>query len=217
MAQAMKRSQKLVAVVVPMHDRLELTDDENTSIRHLLHFLGAYDKYALVPNGVDLELPGFALKKFNKKYFGSQQANTRLMLSRILYETFIDYQYILVYHLDAVVFSDQLKEWCRTGLDYIGAPWLNLRASPEQGFSGVGNGGFSLRKITSFLRVFESRRWKMEPADYAGLWDRDYSGKPLGVRLVNLPRKYLKHLKRFNSLRWELARFRRNEDYFWDL
>src|SRR5690606_7208876 len=41
--------QKLVAVVVPASDRAELTADEEISLRHLLHFLGDYDRYLVLP------------------------------------------------------------------------------------------------------------------------------------------------------------------------
>jgi hypothetical protein len=146
--------QKKVAVVVPMHNRSELTPDEQVSFQHLTHYLHAYDKYLVVPNSLNIDLPGCSLKRFGDEYFGSVAANTRLLLSETFYRSFSEYQYILIYHLDALVFSDQLEAWCDTGLDYIGPPWIHCADSPWVKEARVGNGGLSLRKIESFLKVF---------------------------------------------------------------
>ncbi|HEY8483826.1 MAG TPA: DUF5672 family protein [Longimicrobiales bacterium] len=208
----MAEPRKLVAVVVPASDRTELTADEEISLRHLLHFLGDYDRYLVLPRGSDLRLPGFAAKRFNRKFFGSARAHTRLMLSRRFYAEFREYRYILIYHLDALVFSDQLREWCETGLDYIGAPWLRSAEEPAHGFAGVGNGGFSLRKVSSMLRVLDSRRYQLDPEAY---WARYHAWKPWPKRLFGWPLKGLKRAHRLNGARWEASRFRGNEDKFW--
>ena len=162
-----------VAVVVPMHNRKELTCDEQISFAHLTHYLRPYDKYLVVPESLDISLPGCALKRFKNEYFGSVAANTRLLLSEAFYASFRDYQYILIYHLDALVFSDQLLQWCEMGLDYIGPPWIHCADSPWVKESRVGNGGLSLRRIDSFLKVFRSDvRW-IEPEEY---WQERFAG-----------------------------------------
>jgi hypothetical protein len=67
-----------------------------------------------------------------------------------------------MYHLDALVFSNKLLEWCATDLDYIAAPWVKHVDAPYHGMARiegkVGNSGFSLRKISSFLKIIESCR-----------------------------------------------------------
>lgn len=208
----MSSPRKLVAVVVPGHDRDGLTDDERTSVRHLMHHLGRYDKYMVLPKGRSAPVPGFRVESFDGRYFGSAESNKRLLLSRHFYERFLDYRYILIYHLDALVFRDALREWCATGLDYIGAPWLRSYEHPERGFSRVGNGGFSLRRIDGLLRVFDSPRYTIHPDRY---WERSHQWKPWYGRLANLPRKYLKRLHRFNGPRRDMKTFQRNEDHFW--
>src|SRR5215510_1480529 len=162
----MPTSPKTVAVVIPLSNREELTPDEEISLRHLVHFLGKYDKFLVIPQSLRVDYPGFGIKRFPNKFFGSLVAHTRLMLSRKFYQTFKEYKYILLYHLDALVFSDQLMQWCATDLDYIGAPWLNCRDTPYVKVSKVGNGGFSLRKIESFLRVINSRTYAVQPTEY---------------------------------------------------
>lgn len=150
---------KTVAVVVPGYNRSEFTPDEEISFRHLEHFLGKYDKYLVVPESLAIKRSGYEISRFSDSFFGSAIANAKLMLSRQFYERFAEYKYVLIYQLDALVFSDQLLEWCDTDLDYIGAPWLASADSPWVGLSRVGNGGFSLRKVRSFLHVIDSNRY----------------------------------------------------------
>jgi hypothetical protein len=206
---------KTVAVVVPMHNRIELTPEEEISLRHLVHFLGSYDKYLVIPKSLEVNYPGFGIKRFDNNFFGSAKAYRKLMFSPKFYETFIDYKYILIYQLDCLVFSDQLTQWCKTDLDYIGAPWIKHKDAPyvsNLAFEGkVGNGGFSLRKIQSFLKVIYSQRYHIEPVEY---WKRYYASKPRYIQYMNLSKKFLKHLSIFNNARWELASYEGNDDKF---
>ena len=165
----------IVAVVVPGYNRAQFTADEEISFRHLEHFLGRYDKFLVVPQSLEIERPGFQLQRFPDSYFGSAIANAKLMLSPTFYRSFQKYRYILIYQLDALVFSDRLLEWCATDLDYVGAPWMQSRDSPWVGTPRVGNGGFSLRKVSSFVRVLSSEKYWIDPEVY---WHRISSGKP---------------------------------------
>lgn len=207
-----------IAVIVPGYNRAHFTPDEELSFRHLEYFLGRYDKFLMVPQSLKIERPGFRIKRFADSYFGSAIANTRLMLSPTFYDSFKNYRYILIYQLDALVFSDQLMEWCATDLDYIGAPWLNCTDSPKVGTSRVGNGGFSLRKVSSFRKVLSSDRYWIDPDVY---WQSVASGKSRYAQCFHLPRKWLKSIKRFNGVKREVEQWHfrpdgaRNEDQFW--
>lgn len=205
-----------VAVVVPLSDRDEFLPEERVSLRHLFHHLGDYEIHFVAPPDRDPGLEGrdYRVRRFDDRYFGSMEAHTRLLLSRRFYEAFDDYEYILMYHLDALVFSDRLREWCGAGYDFIGAPWLNDRSDPEKGFWRVGNGGFSLRRVSAFLDVLDSDRYREDPEEY---WERCYGSRPWYVRLLNLPKKYLKRIRRLNGVEWDTARWHRNEDHFWSL
>src|SRR5690606_14031963 len=111
---------------------------------HLEHYLGGYDKYFVVPRRLRVSRPGFGIESFRDDYFGSGKAHARLQLSEEFYRRFESYRYILMYHLDALVFSDQLMDWCESGLDYVGAPWLQCEDTPWVTRSRVGNSGFAL-------------------------------------------------------------------------
>ena len=211
-----KQPSRLVAVVVPMSSRVELTPEEEISIRHLLHFLGKYDKYLVVPKTLQVKFPGFGTKRFDDKFFGSAAAHSKLLLSPIFYKAFIDYQFILIYHLDALVFSDQLAQWCEMDFDFIGPPWIKHEEAPYAGnptYEGkVGNGGFSLRKIESFLKVIYSPVYYIDPSEY---WHIFYDSKPKYMQYLNLPEKILKRFKIFNNARREMSNYRKNEESFW--
>lgn len=206
-----------VAVVVPLPLAPALTPDEEISLRHLVHFLGKYDKYFIAAQGTRFSREGFETAAFPARYFGSARAHARLQLSEEFYARFAGYKYILMYHLDALALSDQLAEWCDTDLDYIGAPWLTCDDSPWVTQPRVGNGGFALMRIDGFLNVIRSRRravaadesWKLRAAT------------PPHRRLVHWPKNVLKRLPPFNSVAWEMRRWpsrpggRGNSDYFW--
>lgn len=206
------RASKRVAVVVPMSNRAELTPDEELSLRHLTHYLARYDKYLVIPETLSIDKPEFHLARFGNQYFGSAAANTRLMLSTGFYERFQQYEYLLVYHLDALVFSDQLEAWCDRGYDYIGPPWQETADTPWVKEPGVGNGGFCLRKVSSCLKVLTSVKYTIEPEQY---WQKYCAAHSKLSQVLNYPRKYLKYLKYFNNIDREIANFSKNEDLFW--
>ena len=81
------------------------------------------------------------------------------------WEKFADYEYVLMYHLDALVFSDQLQEWCEQGLDYIGSPFLICADAPWVRVERCGNGGFALYRVPSVLKVLWNR-YLADPSKY---------------------------------------------------
>lgn len=204
-------AKKRVAVTVPLASHPELSDDEEISLRHLRHYLGAYDRFVIAPQSMKVPHDDFQIVRFADQYFGSANAQTRLMMRPEYYEAFSDYEYILTYQLDAIVFSDQLLQWCDTGLDFVGAANHGL----TDRLSVVCAGGFSLRKVQSFLAVLNSTRYAVDPDTYWKQFSAHRS--PLG-RLINLPRKYVKRLHHFNGVKRQIESFLRDpvllEDVF---
>lgn len=141
-----------VVVVVPVYSET-LTADEQISVAALQRHLSAYDVALLVPDTLRRPPISAHAIAFNADYFSGTAAYSRLLLSSEFYRVFSGYRYMLIYQLDALVFSDQLAHWCSKGYDYIGAP-VHVH-SDDQSAAFVGNGGFSLRKIESFLHVLE--------------------------------------------------------------
>ena len=156
-----------VAIVVPLPLRTELLPEEEVSMRHLRHYLGAYDKYLVAPPGHVVARDGFQMVTFPRVFFGSVAAHNRLLLSPSFYRAFRRYEYILIHHLDSLVFSDQLTRWCGAGWDYIGAPWLPCEDTPWVSEPRVGNGGFTLMRVQSAIEVLH-RRYRSQPLRYVG-------------------------------------------------
>lgn len=107
-------------------------------------------------------IPACETLRFNDKYFSSIQGYNRLLLSSEFYGKFSAFDYILITQTDVWVFSNQLMYWCEKHYDYIGAPWLekpplnkkiNLLPMGKWMYRKVGNGGFSLRKVSSHLHI----------------------------------------------------------------
>ena len=100
------------------------------------------------------------VKCFECEYFESLMSYNTLCLNLSFYKTFSEYEYILIYQLDCYVFRDELEEWCKKGYDYVGAPWFTENSSHEEGGKlwKVGNGGFSLRKVDTFIKVLEYKK-----------------------------------------------------------
>jgi hypothetical protein len=210
---------KTVAIVVPMSSRPGLTEDERISMRHLLRYLGNYDKFLLMPEGVDWHYEGFRAMKYPAKYFGSAAAHGKLLWSRSLYRDFLDYEYIFFYHLDALVFSDQLGDWCSKGLDYIGPPWIQCEDSPWVDRPRVGNGGFTLLRVESALKAL-TNRYLAEPTAF---WLDLFSSHapPWSIRLLEKLEATFPNSKTVRSLMLEWRQMEdpaphcRNNDIFW--
>lgn len=97
----------------------------------------------------DAEFPG--IERFPDRCFESRLSYSHLLSSKEFYLRFSErYEHILVYQLDAWVFSDELEKWCGMDYDYIGAPWCHMCGILCNGNRMfVGNGGLSLRRISA--------------------------------------------------------------------
>jgi hypothetical protein len=208
-------SRPLAAVVLTLSHKTAYTADEEAAFRHVRRYLGNWPIYVVMPASHRGVYPGLIPQRFPDRFFGSARAHGALLLSPQFYRAFLPYEYILVHHLDALVFGDQLRDWCEAGYDYIGAPWLLSPDTPHISEEKVGNGGFSLRRVGSFLRVLQSRRYFVDPDEY---WQRFAARCHPLVRWANAPRRYLKRLTLFNGVRWHVRWALRggvHEDRFW--
>lgn len=161
--------QQRVAVVIPIYRSFSaLSDNEIKALLQIRNVLGKRDIFYVYPSHVDtteylklLEpLQGRGVR-IPDRFFGSLERSNRLLVSHAFYRHFINYDFILIHHTDAWVFSDQLDYWCNLGIDYVGAPWFEGKKDPilPLRFIGVGNGGFSLRRVSSFLRITNDRHF----------------------------------------------------------
>jgi hypothetical protein len=172
------------AVVIPIYkptfDRFE-----SISLEQCLRVLGGHQIIFCAPESLDVETPSAdtIILRFPDSNFSDIKGYNRLLLTRQFYAQFGSFDYILIHQLDSFVFRDDLLRWCSEGYDFIGAPWLGLvwpnsmrlrwrmplrvlmrRLLLGEPDRSVGNGGFSLRKVSTFLSVL----------DRLGRWARDW-------------------------------------------
>jgi hypothetical protein len=175
------------AIVIPIY-KTTLSSLEAIALVQCKRILSEYDIVFIKPNHIDIstlnvDLPSsLRVISFDDDYFKSVHGYNNLMLSSAFYHEFLNYEYILIYHLDAFVFKNELEYWCNAGFEYIGAPWLpekklgSFKSTKErirsffhrkynfkdrnglidtgrQIFKAVGNGGFSLRRVQKFYNI----------------------------------------------------------------
>ena len=209
---------KRVAVVTPVH-RLPLTAEEEISLKHLRFHLGKFDKYIIAPQKMSVSFPEFRSKYFKDVFFADISGYTKLLLAKQFYQAFADYEYILIYQPDCLVFSDDLEYWCDKGWDYVGAPWFrNHENDSTGGLWAVGNGGLSLRNVSSALAVLRSKMLYDTSAE-RGRSTRYFPASPRLRTIACKIKPYVLRLGYRNTLNWYLKQFTNGsnsqEDRFW--
>jgi hypothetical protein len=158
-----------VCIVIPVHNA-NPSAFELISYKQCCSVLEKHAIFIIAPEGLDLKrykgisenpqtiyVPAFwqnSLMNYNK-----------LKLSNFFYSLFQDYEFLLTYELDAFVFRDELYNWCSDKFDYIGAPWFEGYDKPTDKLIGVGNSGFSLRRISVMKKLLKKFYYK-DPVKY---------------------------------------------------
>jgi hypothetical protein len=143
------------AVVTIFSHTEELIPSEIMSLRQCVSVLGQHMIRLIVPEGLNHAAylrvaPKLEIKPLPAVHFESLESYNKLKLSQVLYRDFADCEYLLTYELDSFVFRDELSHWAGQNWDYVGAPWFEgfADAVDHSPVLGVGNSGFSLRKIS---------------------------------------------------------------------
>lgn len=211
---------KKVAIVIITH-KPTLSAYEKISLLQCVKVLGEkYPIYVVCPKGIDVSE---YLKVSNEikidfvhpRWLKDYRSFNRFKLHPILFNRFKSFEYILFYELDAFVFRDELEHWTNCGYDYIGAPWFEGWDKGQQkenaDFIGVGNGGFSLRKVKSSLKVLNTLCYIRKPTELIQQWG-NYS---FYRKLRHFPGLLLNLTVRNNTL--YLFNQNSEEDKFWGL
>lgn len=160
---------KKVAIAIPTHKN-SLSRNEKISLLQVRKILKNYDTYFIIPQGLvfDYGMKGIQNIEFNQDEFKSFKSYNKFMLKPDLYLKFKEYDYLLIYQLDAFVFEDKLEEFCNEGYDYIGGPTLQgmFKFYRNEQVLFTQNGGFSLRKINSFLSWIEKNKQDIDLMNY---------------------------------------------------
>ena len=203
-------------IAIPVY-KPQLDSYEQLSLQRCLQVLRQHPICLFHPEGLDLsayekefekEEKEFRHESFAPHFFKSQRAYNHLMLTPDFYQRFQAWEYLLIYQLDAYVFSDQLEEWCARGYDYVGAPFLKLNRAID--WRNAGNGGFSLRRVSSFIRLF-SHKGNILTA--RGLWRFYRYRGPLHRLPLTIQGLFGIGNKLTDFLAWE----KQNEDLFYSM
>lgn len=174
------------AILIPIYKNFfQLNQCETSSFDQSLKILSNHEIILVCHKDIDFNnYYSYALSKnveirkeeFSCHFFENINGYNKLMLSLDFYLSFIQFDYILIYQLDAWIFQDDLVKWCLKNYDYIGAPWLDtncenwvklfpLKLKLKQYLLlhkypkiCVGNGGFSLRKIDSSINFLRKNK-----------------------------------------------------------
>lgn len=189
---------------------------------HVIHLFTYEDLDATVYKAVFEEYnKPFLVDYFDKSYFSSVKGYNKLCLTQAFYLRYIDFDYMLIYQLDAWVFYDSLQYWCDKGYDYVGAPHFYPQGEGvSKEFIGVGNGGFSLRCIKYCLHVL-SRNKYMPYLRPAGLMKYYYKKDLVHFRshsiildwILFLIKVFLKSIGIKNNLSFFIHTSQINEDF----
>ncbi|WP_133159307.1 DUF5672 family protein [Solitalea longa] len=154
-------------VVIPVY-KTSISDDELLSLNLCKKILGHYTVILAAPEGMSVEAyltfwPELKIERFKASYFKNTKAYSKMLLSAGFYGRFLEYDYMLIYQGDALVFKDELQYWCDQNYTYIGSPWIDAHwiqlykdyhlGFIEKRINRVGNGGLSLRRVKTFYKA----------------------------------------------------------------
>ena len=111
---------KKAVVVIPVYR--VFTPTEAFAFCQCVDVLGSHPISVICPKNLDVSfIDGFRKNididyvRFEPKYFEGIKGYNNLLLTPSFYERFADYEYMLIYQLDAFVFHDSLNYWVDKG------------------------------------------------------------------------------------------------------
>lgn len=209
-------NENIVAIIIIVH-KPTVSKYEAISLSQCVKVFHKRPIFLVCPEGMDVSEYknisksihfDFIKPSWQKDY----RSFNRLKILPFLYKRYQGYRYLLFYELDAFVFKDELDFWIGKGYDYIGAPWKEgwTDADDHSDFIGVGNGGFSLRRVSSHLRVLTSFSYIIP----LKLLVRRWLDMKLHMKIFTIPSIAADLTFRNNTL-FLFNDYRGNEDVFW--
>jgi len=183
-----------IVITIPIYS-LVLKGYELKVLDNLSSLCKEYEIYFIHPKSLSLDKEepfiryNFKSLAFDETYFKNIEGYNRLCLSYSFYDSFNDFDYLLIHQLDAFIFEKRFEKWISQNYDYVAPPWVGvdsfkfIRGTFENNVPLllkakllplhrrlfghdflVGNGGISLRKVRTFkrvLKIFDSiaREW----------------------------------------------------------
>jgi len=151
------------AIIIPVHK--EITDkQDHYLLSRSLKVFSKRDIYFIAPSQLKAYVDTLQkdyhstnVKFFKDSYFKNVKQYSRLLTSDIFYREFLNYSHVCICQLDVLSLRDELDYWMDQPWDYIGAPMFEgYGKTNSRQFVSTLNGGFSLRKVDSSLRVLNT-------------------------------------------------------------
>lgn len=152
---------KNTVIVIPIYKKYsELIKFELKLLDQIKTVLSNNEILIILPQSLQKEWSQYSEFKticFKDIYFKDKFSYSKLLCRKQFYQSFSDFDYIQIIQTDCWIFEDKLDYFTSLGLDYIGAPWMvgGFDGRPEEKLWKTGNGGFSLRRVSSFISIID--------------------------------------------------------------
>ena len=197
-----------VAIVVPIYKSFKLLDKlELNLFKQIKTVFSNREILIILPESLENDWnqnSGFKTVSFKNAYFKDKLSYSKLLCRKEFYESFSNFDYIQIIQTDCWIFNDNLDYFTNLDYDYFGAPWMEggFEGYPEEKLWKTGNGGFSLRRISTFISILEqilsSQKGKM----------------PVFKTIPNSPKDVIKNFGIRNNLKHYIKKAP-GEDIFW--
>lgn len=92
----------------------------------------------------------------------NQKTYSKLLATKSIIYDYINTEYFLIFQTDSIMIKSNahlLNSFLDKDYDYVGAPWLICGYEPTLARDFIGNGGFSLRKTATMLKIIANHPW----------------------------------------------------------
>ena len=150
-----------VAIIIPIYQKFQLLEKSELQLLEQIKIVFKNREIIIIlPESLEGDWKqkiGFNILSFNDAYFKDKFSYSKLLCRKRFYQSFSDFDYIQIIQTDCWVFEDKLDYFANLGLDYIGAPWMvgGFDGYPKEKLWKTGNGGFSLRRVSTFISILE--------------------------------------------------------------
>lgn len=208
---------KKCVIVIPIYKET-LSSDDISSIKNTKNILSQYDMKFVCSEQLNTknytDIANFDVIRVEDRYFQDEWSYGKLLLNKDFYKKFDEYEYMLICQPDAWVFEDRLEKWCEKGYDYIGAPWFKKYGKAGGGskmFEYAGNGGFSLRKIQTFIDILsQAETSNKRLRNIYQLYTKE--GHLSAWNIFKIPKAIFRYFSKDNLLRIALKEVNLHED-----
>lgn len=208
---------KKCVVVIPIYKTL-IDSSEIASLMQCKVVLNKYDIKFVCPASLNTknysDMVDFEFIKMQDEYFQSDRTYSKMLLNDEFYKIFEEYEYMLIYHLDAWVFEDKVEEWCNKDYDYIGAPWFERYDTTNinsKMLKFAGNGGFSLRKIRTFIDVLShAHNSNKKMKTFLEIYTKEFTSSIFNI--LRIPKSLFKYFSKENTFKLGLKSLENCED-----